>query len=78
MPDLYEVRIRGPIGPLIQACLPGFTTIATVDSTVLAGTALGPDHLHQLLEFLTRNGMTARDVRLKTRDDPTTTSDGDS
>jgi len=42
MPDTYEVRIRGPIGPLIQACLPGFTAVTAAESTVLTGTAGGP------------------------------------
>jgi len=75
MPDLYEVRIRGPIGPLIQACLPGFTTVTTAESTMLTGTARGPDHLYQLLDMLTKNGLTTRDVRLTARDSSTSMTD---
>ena len=68
MPELYEVRIRGAIGPLIESCLPGFTAVATAESTVLTGTAQGPDDLYQLLDILAENGLITQDVRLTTRD----------
>jgi hypothetical protein len=74
MPDPYEVRIRGPIGPLIQACLPGFTAVTAAESTVLTGTAPGPDDLHHLLDVLTQNGLPADDVRLTSRDNATGTT----
>jgi hypothetical protein len=84
MPDSYEIRVRGPIGPLIQACLPGFTAVSAATSTVLTGTALGPDRLQQILDLLNENGLPAGDVRLSSRDNAlgaaglTTHADGDS
>ena len=64
MPDSYEVRIRGPIGPLMQACLPGWAVADATESTVLTGAVAGPVELQKVLDLLTDRGLAADNVRL--------------
>lgn len=70
----YEVRIRGPIGPLMQSCLPGLAVVVTAESTLLTGTAAGPDELRALLGMLADNGLPADTVRLKARESAAVTT----
>ena len=74
MPSLYEVRIAGPIGPLIHACLPGFALVTAAESTMLTGIASGPDHLQQVLDLLAENGQPADNVRLRAKNIATVTT----
>ena len=61
---LYEFEITGTIGPLIQSCLPGLSTIAETRWTVLTGTVPGPDELHRVLDLLHAQGTPALDIRI--------------
>jgi hypothetical protein len=65
--DLYELRVTGTLGPLMQACLPEFTTAAESPATVLTGTVEGPDDLSRLLDLLAAHGMPALDVHITSR-----------
>jgi len=67
LPDLYEFRITGTIGPLIQSSLPGLDTVAESEWTLLTGTAGGPDDLRRILNLLDANGVPALNVRIAPR-----------
>ena len=64
MRDIYELKVTGTLGPLMQTCLPEFTTAAEAPATVLTGTVGGPDDLRRLLDLLAAHGMPALDVHI--------------
>lgn len=69
MPDVYEFGITGTIGPLIESCLSGLSTVAESPWTVLTGTVDGPAELRRVLDLLDARGTPARDVRIAYRHD---------
>ena len=70
MPELYEFTITGTIGPIIQSCLPGFTTIAETGCTVLTGTVADVAELRRVLDRLDARGAPALDIRISNHSDP--------
>ena len=58
----YEIQVAGPVGPLARSFLPGFTVTTVHPSTVLAGTAAGPEALLQVLNLLTTRGAAPIDI----------------
>jgi len=69
VPELYEFTISGTIGPIIQSCLPGFSTIAETGCTVLTGTVADPAELRRLLERLDAGGAPVLDIGISNHDD---------
>ena len=55
----YEILVAGPVGPVMVASLPAFTT-----ATVLAGTAPDATALRAGIDLLRAHGLTLTDVRI--------------
>lgn len=64
MPDLYELKVTGSLGPLMRACLPEFTAVAETPATVLTGSVGGADDLRRLLDLLDAHGTPPLDIRI--------------
>jgi hypothetical protein len=58
MAELYEFRVAGLIGPVIQSALPELTAEAGGRQSVLTGTAMTPDAVDCLLQQLQDAGLT--------------------
>lgn len=70
MPD-YEIRVAGPIGPVVASCLPGFSIAAIPTATVLRGTVDDPAGLRRILDLLNAHGLAPIDIQTNPPADPT-------
>ena len=64
----YEIRVAGPIGPVVASTCPRFSTTAVLVSTLLSGTVADPDELLAVMTVLAAHGFSPFD--------PTTTVNG--
>ena len=64
MPD-DEIRVTGPIGPVVASRLPGFSTTAIPLATLLRGTINSPEELRRILDLLNKRGLAPIDVQTK-------------
>ena len=64
----YEIRIDGPIGPVVASTLPGFTAVqARTGSTVLTGTVADAEGLVAMLGVLNAHGFSPVDILINFR-----------
>jgi hypothetical protein len=59
---VYEIHVAGPVGPAARSGLPGFTVTTVPPSTVLVGTAAGPDDLLEVINLLTARSAAPIDI----------------
>lgn len=65
MPE-YEIRVAGPIGRVVAAGLPGFSSTAAPTATLLC-TVGGPEELRRFLYRLEAHGLPALDIQIGPR-----------
>jgi hypothetical protein len=66
MADLYEFRVAGLIGPVIQSALPELTAEPGHRHSVLTGRATTPDAVDCLLRQLQDAGLTESHILIST------------
>ena len=58
----YEIRVAGPIGPVVAFSLPGLTVTALPTSTVISGTVADPEELLIVMNLLSARGLSPIDT----------------
>ena len=66
----YEIRVAGPIGPVVASSLPGLTVTALPTSTVISGTVTDTEELLAVMNLLSTHGLTPIDTLITPRDPP--------
>ena len=65
----YEIRVAGPIGPVVASSLPAeFRVTALPTSTVVSGTVTDTAELLTVLNLLNAHGLTPIDTLITPRD----------
>ena len=73
----YEIRVAGPIGPVVASSLPGLTVTALPTSTLISGTVTDAELLG-VMNLLREHGLTPIDTLITPHDtaDPQVDSTG--
>lgn len=71
----YEIRVAGPIGPVVASIFPRFSTTAVLVSTVLSGTVADAEELLAVMTFLATQGFSPFDPTMTAVDGPVSTAD---
>jgi hypothetical protein len=59
----YEIRVAGPIGPVVASALTGFTTVeVSTSTTVLTGTVGDAEDLVEVISVLNAHGFSPIDT----------------
>jgi hypothetical protein len=64
----YEIRVAGPIGPVVASSLPGLTVTALPTSTVISGTVTDTEELLAVMNLLSEHGLTPIDTLITPHD----------
>ena len=62
MVQTYEIRVAGPIGPVVASSLPGLTITPLPTSTVISGTAADAEELLTVMNLLSAHGLSPIDT----------------
>jgi hypothetical protein len=58
----YEIRVAGPIGPVVASIFPGFTITALPTSTVVSGTVADVEELLAVMNLARLQGFSPFDA----------------
>ena len=63
----YEIRVAGPIGPVVASSLPGLNVTALPMSTVISGTVTDAEELLLVMNLLSAHGLSPIDTLITPR-----------
>jgi hypothetical protein len=64
----YEIRVAGPVGPVVASIFPEFTATAIAASTLLSGTVADAEDLLAVMTLLSAHGLTPIDTLITPHD----------